>query len=133
MKLSHNELKNQAEFRFWLRRFISATEKHARAAGLGASQYLLLLAVKGLPEGLKPNISTVADRLMVESHSVVELVDRCVQSGLLERFRDTADQRVVFLRLTELGNQVVEKIALANREEIVDAIPTLVEFLKSLV
>jgi DNA-binding MarR family transcriptional regulator len=133
MKLSRTDIKKQAEFRYWLRRFVSATERHSREFGLGASQYLLLLAVKGLPEGLKPNVSTVAERLMVESHSVVELVDRCVRSGLLERARDGADQRMVFLRLTDMGNQIVEKIALQNREELSAALPALLEFLKSLV
>jgi DNA-binding MarR family transcriptional regulator len=133
MKLSRTDIKKQAEFRHWLRQFVSATEKHSRELGLGASQYLLLLAIRGLPENLRPNVSTVAERLMVESHSVVELVDRCVQNGLLERFRDGADQRMVFLRLTEMGNDVVEKIALQNREELMQAVPTLLDFLKSLV
>jgi DNA-binding MarR family transcriptional regulator len=132
MKISRSDIQKQAEFRHWVRRFMSATEKHSREFGLGASQYLLLLAIKGLPEGMRPNISTVADRLMVESHSVVELVDRCVQSGFLERFRDAADQRMVFLRLTSIGEQVVEKIALRNREEVMEALPSLMEFLRGL-
>ncbi len=132
-KLSPTDFRKQAQFRYWLRRFLSASETHARRVGLGSSQYQLLLAVKGLPAGERPNISTMADRLMVESHSVVELVDRCVQGGLLERFREGPDQRLVFLRLTDLGNELVEKIALQNRAEIMDALPTLMEFLKSLV
>ena len=132
MKITRTDLQKQAEFRHWVRRFMAATEQHARAAGIGGSQYLLLLAVKGLPEGMRPNVSAIADRLMVESHSVVELVDRCVKSGFLERFRDGADQRMVFLRLTQMGNDVVEKIAMQNREEIMDALPSLMEFLKSL-
>lgn len=131
-KLTKADFKKHAQFRHWLRRFMSATETHSRAAGIGGSQFTLLLAVRGLPEGETPNISTVAERLMVESHSVVELVDRCVQGGFLERFRAGSDQRLVFVRLTELGNEVVEKIALQNREQIIDALPGLMEFLKSL-
>jgi DNA-binding MarR family transcriptional regulator len=131
--MTKTDFKQQAEFRHWLRRFLSATEDHSRAAGIGGSQYMLLLAVKGLPEGSAPNISTVAERLMVESHSVVELVDRCVKGGFLERFRQAGDQRLVFLRLTEMGNDLVEKIAIQNRQEIMDALPSLMEFLKSLV
>lgn len=132
MTLTPTDLRKQEEFRHWLRRFLSASERHARAAGIGGSQYLLLLAVRGMPEGMKPNISAVAERLMVESHSVVELVDRCVKSGFMERFRDGVDHRMVFLRLTEMGNQVVEKIALQNREELMDALPNLLDFLKNL-
>lgn len=133
MKLSRTDLTKQAEFRYWLRRFLRASEKHARATGLGGSQYLLLLTVKGTPEGAAPNITSVADRMMVETHSVVELVDRCVKSGFLERFRDGADHRKVFLRLTEVGNEVVEKIVLQNRDELASALPALMDFLKSLV
>ena len=133
MKLSRTDFRKQADFRYWIRRFLRASEEHARAAGLGASQFLLLLAVKGSPEGTAPNITSIAQRMLVETHSVVELVDRCVRSGLLERFREGVDQRKVFLRLTDLGNEMVEKIAAQNREELMDAIPALVEFLKSLV
>jgi DNA-binding MarR family transcriptional regulator len=133
MKLSRADFRKQADFRYWIRRFLRASEDHARAAGLGASQFLLLLAVKGTPDGKPPNISSIAERMLIETHSVVELVDRCVQSGMLERFRDGLDQRKVFVRLTELGNEVVEKIATQNREELMDAIPALMEFLKSLV
>jgi DNA-binding MarR family transcriptional regulator len=130
--LKASDFRKHAEFRHWLRKFLSTSEANARNAGLGASQYNLMLAVKGLPENSQPNISTVADRLMVESHSVVELVDRCVKGGLMERFREGSDQRLVFVRLTELGNEVVERIAIKNREEIMDALPSLMEFLKSL-
>ncbi len=131
--LSRSDFRKHAQFRYWVRRFLSASETNARKLGIGSSQYQLLLAVKGLPAGEVPNISTVASRLMVESHSVVELADRCVKSGFLERFRDGADQRMVFVRLTELGNEVVEKIALQNREEIMEALPALMEFLKGLI
>jgi DNA-binding MarR family transcriptional regulator len=131
--LSRSDFRKHAEFRYWVRRFLSASETNARKLGMGSSQYQLLLAVKGLPPGEQPNISTMAERLMVESHSVVELADRCVKGGFLERFREGPDQRMVFVRLTELGNEAVEKIALQNRDEIMDALPALMEFLKALV
>lgn len=132
-KLSKTDFRKHAEFRRWVRRFLATSEANAKSVGLGGSQYTLLLAVKGAEGESAPNIAALADQLLVESHSVVEMVDRCERVGLLERFRQGEDQRLVFVRLTELGNEMVEKVAGKNREEIMEALPTLLEFLRGLV
>lgn len=132
-KLSKADFRKHAEFRRWVRKFLANSEANAKNLGLAGSQYTLLLAVKGAAEDTAPNIAALADQLLVESHSVVEMVDRCEKIGLLERFRQGDDQRLVFVRLTELGHEMVEKVATKNREEIMEALPTLLEFLRGLV
>ena len=42
----------------------------------------------------------VAEHLLLRHHSVVELVDRAVTAGLVERVGDDNDQRIVRLELT---------------------------------
>jgi DNA-binding MarR family transcriptional regulator len=59
-------------------------------------------------------------------------VDRCVRKGLAERFREGPDKRNVFIRLTQMGDAVVEKVALKNRHEILAALPAFLEFLETL-
>ena len=49
----------------------------------------------GLPEGKKATIGTLAERLQLAHHSTVELVDRLVERGFIQRSRDGADQRKV--------------------------------------
>src|SRR5881409_2559150 len=82
-----------AEFRYQIRRFLRFSEQMARAAGIEPQQHQLLLAVKGLPEGRRAIIGELADRLQLQHHSVVELVDRLEERGFVQRNRDEGDQR----------------------------------------
>jgi DNA-binding MarR family transcriptional regulator len=132
LKLTVEDFRKQAEFRHQLRKFLRLSELSSKSAGLEHNQFLLLLAVKGLPVDATPNISTVAERLQIEQHSAVELVDRSVTKGVLERYREGADRRKVFLRLTDCGEKLLNEIALRNRTEIMSALPALLEFLNSL-
>lgn len=131
-RLTPEDFRKQAEFRYHLRRFLRASEIHAKAHGLEPHQYQLLLAIKGLPPDCTPNISALAERLQIEQHSAVELVDRSVSKGVVERFRDGADKRKVFLRLTEEGERIVVEIAMRNRQELVNSLPAFMEFLATL-
>lgn len=132
MALSREDFRQQAQFRYHLRRFLCACEANARKAGLDPSQYQLLLCIKGMPEGFRPNITTLSERLLIETHSTVELVDRCVNKGVVERFREGPDRRNVFVRLTEQGEALVEKIAQQNRREMQSSVPAFIEFLEVL-
>ena len=131
-RLSTDDLRKQAEFRHHLRKFLRSSEVNAKAFGLEPNQYQLLLAIKGLPEDSAPNISTLAERLQIEQHSAVELVDRSVRKGVVERFREGSDRRKVFLRLTEAGEKAVTEIATRNRHDLMNSLPTFMEFLNTL-
>jgi DNA-binding MarR family transcriptional regulator len=45
-------------------------------------------------------IHDLAERLCIQHHSAVELVDRLAEAGLVERRHDAADRRRVLLDLT---------------------------------
>jgi DNA-binding MarR family transcriptional regulator len=60
----------------------------------------------------------VAEHLLSRHHSVVELVARVVDDGLVERVADDRDQRVVRLRLTPAGEARVAALAGAHLEEL---------------
>src|SRR6266571_9280941 len=92
-----------AEFRYQIRRFMRFSEQMARSAGLEPQQHQLLLAIKGLPEGRRAIIGELAERLQLQHHSVVELVDRLEERGFVQRNRDEGDQRRVLVRLTPAG------------------------------
>ena len=104
------------DFRDGLRRFIRWSEQQAKAAGLTPAQHQLLLAVRG--HGSPPSIGEVADHLLLRHHSVVGLVDRCVAAGLVERFSDQADQRIVRVRLTPDGSRTLDRLGAAHLEEL---------------
>jgi DNA-binding MarR family transcriptional regulator len=105
-------------FRTALRRFSRWSEDQARAVGLTPAQHQLLLAIKGHPSATAPTIGELSDYLVSKHHSVVELIDRAVDAGLVERRRDEADQRIVHLILTPLGEERIEELSRLHLEEL---------------
>jgi DNA-binding MarR family transcriptional regulator len=115
-RLAETDFARLLDFRDGLRRFLHWSEEQAKAVGLTGAQHQLLLAVRG--HGSPPSIGDVAHHLLLRHHSAVELVDRAVAAGLVERFADPDDQRVVRLRLTERGTEKIEALADAHLEEL---------------
>ena len=99
-----------------LRRFLHWSEEQAKAVGLTGPQHQLLLAIRG--HAGTPSIRDVADHLLLRHHSVVELIDRAVRLGLVQRVADPEDQRVVRLSLTSEGGRRLEALAAAHVEEL---------------
>jgi DNA-binding MarR family transcriptional regulator len=110
-KVSNAEFRALAELRFRIRRFVQEGDAAARGAGLEPQQYLLLLAIRGLPEGQEGSIRTLADRLSLQHHSTVELVDRMEQHGYVKRTRSKADRRQVLVSLEPRGEELLAQVA----------------------
>src|SRR5439155_6190749 len=82
----------------------------ARLSGLEPQQYLMLLAIRGLPPEIPAKIQTFADRLALKHHSAVELVDRLEQRGYVRRTRSREDRRQVLVSLLPRGEKVLERV-----------------------
>ena len=101
--LALSEYKSLAELRYQLRRFLHFSEQAARNKGLEPQQHQLMLALKGLPRGIPPAIGELADRLQIQHHSTVELVNRLSARGLVRRSRMASDRREVLLIWRRVG------------------------------
>ena len=107
-----------AEFRSALRRFMRISERNARAAGLTPQRYLLLLMIKGAPNGSQQStVTELSERLQLAQSTVTELVGRAEESGLVERERSTDDGRIAHLRLTPEGEQRLADSFTSNSAE----------------
>jgi len=115
-----------AAFRYELRKFLAFSEKAARAAGIEPQQHQLLLAVKGYPSETAPTIGRIAERLAVEPHTAVGLVDKLEARGLLRRERSSADRRAVLLSLTPDGTRLLETLSVLHRVELARVGPGVV-------
>jgi DNA-binding MarR family transcriptional regulator len=131
--LTLNDYQALAEFRFQLRKFFHFSEQAARAANLEARQYQLLLAIKGLPDDRRSRIRDLAELLMVEHHSMVELVDRLVGGGYVRRIRGEKDRREVLVSLTTKGERVLQRLALSHHTELSSRGPALVIALERII
>ena len=121
-----------AELRYEIRRFLRFSEDAARDAGVEPQQQQLLLAVKGLPDSLKPTIGVLAERMQLQHHSTVGLIDRLVERRLLVRLRATDDKRQVLIKLTHDGEECLRKLALHHLHELRTVGPKFVMVLQSL-
>jgi DNA-binding MarR family transcriptional regulator len=125
--------KAMAELRYEIRKFLRFSENAARQAGIEPQQHQLLLAIRGLPDGASPTIGVVAERMQLQHHSTVELIDRLVGRNFLCRLRSTDDRRQVLVKLTHDGEELLQKLSLHHLEELQSAGPTFVKVLNSLI
>ena len=71
----------------------------------------------------------IAEVLLLKHHSAVELIDRAVDNGLVRKSQDPQDRRLVRVRLTRKGNAALERITLANLDELMRLAPRLTRLL----
>jgi len=127
-----------AELRYLIRKFVREGDAVASATGLEPQQYLLLLMIRGLPEGQEARVGVLANRLALKHHSVVELVDRLETHGYVRRNRSREDRRSVLVSLLPHGEKILEQVAQHRISELratgaafVNAISALLESRRS--
>jgi DNA-binding MarR family transcriptional regulator len=131
--LTQKDFESLAEFRHQIRRFLRFSERAARNAGLEPRQHQLLLALKGLPPNVRPKIAEIAERLQIQHHSAVELVNRLEAGGFVQRERGSQDRREVLLQLTPRGEKVLRELSLHHRTELRSQGPALLDSLQQLI
>lgn len=132
--VSDAEVRALAELRYRIRHFIQEGDAAAHRANLEPQQYLMLLAIRGLPQGAVATIRTLAERMALKHHSAVELVDRLESHGLARRTRSKGDKREVRVSLLPRGAKLLNRVACERLSELkatgaalADAITALVE------
>ena len=128
-RLDVQHLRRLAEFRYRLRLFLHVSQTAAEEMGLHAQQYQLLQCVGGMPEGMTPTIAQVAARMLLKHNSAVELVDRCVEQGLLRRSSDDSDHRRILLCVTAQGEHILASLSDFHTRELEQSGPELVNAL----
>lgn len=132
MSLDDDDYEHLLELRTGLRRFLHWSDQQARAAGLTPAKHQLLLAIRGHPDPAGPTIGEVAEYLVLRHHSAVELIDRAVADGLVQRKPDPSSKSVVRVTLTPGGMKKLEMLSEAHVEELGHLAPTMRTLWKAL-
>ncbi len=122
-----------AEFRHRIRQFLHFSEEAARISGIEPQQHQLLLAIKGLPEGMRPTVTALSSRLCIRHHSTVELINRLVEHGALIRRHSEHDRREVLVELTPYGEQFLQRLSVLHWQELQTSGPALSDALQAIV
>jgi DNA-binding MarR family transcriptional regulator len=120
-----------AQFRFLIRRYLNNTEKAARSVELEPQQYMGLLALRGLPADQEPTIRALAERLQIQHHSAVELVDRMEKRRLFQRERSKRDRRQVLVKVTPRGEKLLNRLVRHRIAELRVTAPELTRALQA--
>lgn len=98
-----------AEARYVIRRAFRIVEERAKAAGIDPLAHQALIQIYGSPAKQLP-VNQIADRLDIPSAFASNLVKALVKAGYAARRRDTEDQRVMLVSVTEDGRKLLVKI-----------------------
>ena|ERR1700730_1225002 len=116
--ISDTQYRALAELRYRIRHFIQQGDAAAQRANLEPQQYLMLLAIRGLPYGAAATIRTLAERMALKHHSAVELIDRLESRRLVRRNRNAGDKREVNVSLLPRGSKLLERVARERISEL---------------
>jgi DNA-binding MarR family transcriptional regulator len=111
IRIATEDYRALAALRHRIRLFLCEGDAAARRLGLEPQQYLLLLTVRGLPEGAEATIHTLAERLALKHNTTVELIDRLEGHGYVSRSRSRDDRRCVLVSLLPRGQKLLEQVA----------------------
>ena len=104
--ITPEDYREAAALREGLRRFLRRSEEIAAANDLTPRRQLLLLLIKGAPDGSeRSTVTDLADRMQLAQNTVTELVARTEAAGLLSREISPDDGRIAFLALTPEGER----------------------------
>lgn len=104
--VSSEVYREAAALREGLRRFLRRSEEIAAANDLTPRRQLLLLLIKGAPDGSeRATMTDLTERMQLAQNTVTDLVSRAEAAGLLARETSPDDGRIAFLRLTAEGER----------------------------
>jgi DNA-binding MarR family transcriptional regulator len=132
-ELTQADFEALARFRHAIRRYLAFAERGAREVGLTSQQHQALLAIKTQNFTSPMPIGELAKRLLLRPHSAAELVDRLVAADVIARGSAPHDRRVVNLRLTTKGEDLLKRLSKRNLRELRAASPALETLIDRLV
>jgi DNA-binding MarR family transcriptional regulator len=75
---------------------------------LSPTQYNVLRILRGSPEGLP--CGEIANRMITRDPDITRLLDRLEKRGLISRWRETKDRRVVMAKITSNGLKLLGRL-----------------------
>ena len=79
-----------------------------KAEDLSSTQYNVLRILRGAPEGL--TCGEIAGRMITRDPDITRLLDRLEKRGLISRWREAKDRRVVMARITAEGLKLLGRL-----------------------
>jgi len=98
------------------------TKATGRSLGLTGPQVTALKLLEGIGQ---LSLSDLSERMSAKNSTITGIVDRMVESDLVERRRSDTDRRVVLIALTPKGKKLAQKIPVTAMEIFAGALGSL--------
>jgi DNA-binding MarR family transcriptional regulator len=98
------------------------TKEMAREVGLTGPQ---LTVIKLLETFGDLSLSNLSERIRAQNSTVTGIIDRMEREGLVSRERSASDRRVVFIRLSDKGRRLAQKIEVEPMQLFTQALADL--------
>ncbi len=107
-KFTNNKLKAFLNIKYTFNYLISKEVEFFKPYGISPQQYNILRILRGATE--KTKVQVVKDRMIERAPNATRLMDKLLEKNLITRSRCNEDRRVVYVKITEEGLLLLEKI-----------------------
>ena len=122
-----NDYRALAEFRYQIRKFLRFSERGGpRGRHRAAASSVDAGAERDCQTAYRPRWENLPERLQIQHHSSVELINRLSEQGLVQRRRSEQDRRQVLVALTARGERTLRELSIHHREELQAIAPQLI-------
>ncbi len=83
---------------------------------LSMAQFNILRILRGAGDII--NINTVKDRMVEKSPNITRLMDKLIDKEYIERYRCENDRRVVFVKISKKGCELLSELDMVQTEKI---------------
>lgn len=91
-----------------------------RPFDISIQQYNILRILRGAKNAIKMN--EVRERMIENSPNSTRLTDKLCEKGLIERERSENDRRVVFVKITQKGLQLLDQISIEDYVQVMNSL-----------
>ncbi|MEA5020009.1 MAG: MarR family transcriptional regulator [Gordonibacter sp.] len=91
-----------------------ASDIVADHASISITQYRILIRLFMNPDGI--NVTAIADKLSLSLATITNALNNLEKHKAIQRSYDTSDKRIVYVRITENGRDLIEEIDPAIKE-----------------
>ena len=99
----------------WLR---SCQTSVFKPYGISPQQYNILRILRGAKGRM--NMHSVKERMIDRAPNATRLTDKLIAKGLVERERCEEDRRIVYVRISEKGLELLKQIDKQNKDDMAD-------------
>lgn len=114
----NNKVKALINIKYTANWLSSKENEFFKPYGISPQQFNILRILRGAKDKVKVQI--VKDRMIERAPNATRLMDKLCDKNFIERERCEHDRRVVYVKISELGLQLLTKIDEVNDNSILD-------------